>query len=453
VPVSNAPLLSLTAPPDGAFVFGSIAVSGHTATDKTGVVSVAARLGDVSFLQTSATDFSAGYDLTGLAPGLYTLTVQATDASQVSTTVQRQIIVTSSPALVYTPLMSLGLSANLLAAEGDQILYRADDQTVRLRDTAHPAVPEVLLQGAATTAYTNDWQLRDGRVYVFGQGNDCTVNFVCVYQWQADGTRRNLSSANPWAGSSYQQHPVAHDGKVVWTNDGGSGGGSYTLYDVATDSYTQITQPVGVNFVGNWNYDFTVLGGVVNFYLWGQTGGSGTTSSFDVFRWASDTGAATRVSSPGLRSVYTQSDAVRVAWSQAPLSNPLGTTSLVTQPLAGGPTSVLSSSMGSFVLRDSVLAWVEFNGSGRALKASVQTPGSAVAGATRSLSILGSAQLYDTAGGRVLYGELGHTLNWNAGLGRATLIIDTAPGQWKLSGDLFYFTEGNAQTLYKLRLN
>ncbi|MEY4750725.1 MAG: hypothetical protein RIQ60_2939 [Pseudomonadota bacterium] len=458
VPVSNAPVVDLTAPVDGGFVYGHVDVSGHTASDKAGSVSVRVKLGDVTLLQGTAADFSTRYDLTGVAAGRYTLTVQATDSGQVTTTVQRPLIVTSSPALVYTPLLALGGAATLLDAKGDFILYRADDQSVRLRNTADLTAPEVTLQGSANTAYASDWRIDAGRVVAYGQGNDCTVNFVCVYLWQADGTRSNLTSANPWAGTRFQQHPVMHDGKLIWVNDGGTSGGSYTLYDLASGSYTQIAQPAGVNYVGNWNYDFSLLGGAVNFWFWGQTGGSGTSSSFDVYRWNSASGTSTRQSNPGQRSVYTQVDGVRAAWSQSPVASTAATTSLVTQALAGdgsanGAQSVLSSSMGSFVLRDGVLAWLEFNGVNRALKVSVQAPGSQAADATAALSILNSAQLYDTAAGRVIYGELGRTLNWSAATRQASLLIDAAPGQWKLSGDTFYFTQGNTQALYKLTLN
>lgn len=442
VPVANTPTLIVSAPVDGGFAYGSLNLSGSYATDKSGLVTITASLGDVQFLSTTEQTFSGSYDLTSVAPGAYVLTVKATDSTDSVTTLQRTVTVTSSGALTYSPLMSLGAAGQLMAAEGDRILYTAEDQSLRLRDTA--TGNEVTLQGGAI-AHANDWQISGGRVYVFGQGNDCELNYVCVYQWDAAGTRKNLTTGNPWAGASPQQHPVARSGYVIWCNGGGSGG-SYTVYDVAADAYSQVSMPVGMNYVGNTNYDLTVVGGVLNFIYWGQTGGDGAQSTFDVFRWTSDTTTSTRLSTTGLRSIYPRTDGVRVAWSQAPVGSSNGASSLQVQSLVDGATITASTTMNNFVLRDGVVAWVESTASSRRLKASTVNT-------TTTLSILNSSTLYDTGGGFVVFGELGKTYSWNAAQGKSTLRLEASPERVLLSGSAMYFVMGNTQTLYKLELN
>ena len=324
VPVSNAPTIVLNAPSDGAFAYGTLNVSGSTATDKTGTVTVVVSLRDVPFLTTTAQSFSGSYDLTGLAAGAYILKVTATDSAGSVATVQRTVVNASSRALAYAPIMSPD-NGQLLAAEGTQLLYTAADQSVRLRDSV--AGTEVTLQGGAI-AYANHWQVSGGRVYVQGQGNDCTRNFVCVYQWDATGVRTNLTAANPWAGSSYQTHPVAKSGVVLWCNDGAN---SYTVFNVAAGTYARVVPAAGVSYVGNTNFDLAVVGGVLSVFYWGQTDGTGTNSTFDVYRWAADTAASTRLSTPGLRSTYVATDGVRAAWSQSPLGSSANTSSLISR--------------------------------------------------------------------------------------------------------------------------
>jgi hypothetical protein len=58
-------------------VAGTLAVSGIVESDSAGTLPVTVRLGDVEFLRSTGSPFEGGYDLTGLAPGAYTLTVHA----------------------------------------------------------------------------------------------------------------------------------------------------------------------------------------------------------------------------------------------------------------------------------------------------------------------------------------------------------------------------------------
>jgi hypothetical protein len=330
----------------------------------------------------------------------------------------------------------------VLAAEGARVLLRKSDGSVVSREIGGA---QVGLQGSASIQHATDWQISQGRVYAEAKDTDCTPTFNCIYSWDAAGVRTNLSTASPFTGgSSYQANPVARDGFVIWTNWNGPNVGSYTLHSTGTGIFTRVSQPAGVNYPGNTDYDFALVNSVVRFWFWGQTGGEGTTSTFDIFEWRSDTQATTRITQAGLRSVYVQTDGQRAAWQQSPLGGSSdGTFSLRSTSLSGGAATALSASATQFQLKDGVLAWVETVGTGRALKAST-------AGATRTLSALSTASLYAVGGGAVVYAEQGKAYVWNSATNQARLLVDTAPANVRIAGGHVLFTVGSA--LYRVAL-
>ncbi|MEN9416415.1 MAG: hypothetical protein RI988_35 [Pseudomonadota bacterium] len=457
VPVNNPPLLNVTAPADGGFVFGTLSVSGTSSTDKTGAVTVTARLGDVQFLQTTSPSFAANYDVSGLAPGSYLLTVRATDATNLSTQVQRTVIVTSMASLAHPPVFALPTGGQLLAAEGTRILYSLGTAGYRVRDLATGG--EATLAGAADIQYVTGWQLAGGRVVAYGKGADC-INY-CIYLWGANGQVTNLSNPNPYSaaaniggGRAADQHPVARGDWVVWVNDKAAdtgvitnATGRYTLFNLQTGTYTRVGVPSGASYVGNWSYDFAVVDGVVHFYYWAQTGGEGMTSTFDVFKWRSDTGTSTRLTTAAGRSIYTQTDGVRAAWQQTPTGGTSDNTfTLVTQPLSGGATTAVSSTATSFLLRGGVLAWAESAAGGaRAIKASTAT-------STFTLSNLSSSTLLANGDSRVAFVEQGRVYTFDAATGRSTLRVETTPtGTAFITGGALVFMVQSA--VYRVVLN
>ena len=448
VPVSNAPTVTVLSPADGSFAFGSLGVVGTASTDKTGGLTLTAKLGDVTFLNTTQTSFGTSFDLAGVAAGSYTLTVTATDATGLATSVTRQILVTSSAALAYSSRFTLPAGAQLMAADGTQVLYSTADGA-RVRDLLSGS--EITLANAGSISSATDWQLSGGRAYVQGKGSDCII--TCIYQWDATGAVLNLSNANPYSatgsvsgGRSYDLHPVARNGYVLWVNWAGTNPGGYTLYDVAANSYRQILAPAGFNYIGNISYDFALVGGVVHFYGWGQTGGDGTASTFDLFKWKSDTGTSVRLTSDSRRNIYPQTDGVRVAWQASPIGgNADGSVTLLTQPLAGGSSSSVSATATSqFLLRDGVLAWVEGSNNTKAVKA-------ATVSQTTTLAAISTAVLQATGGGQVIYSQGGKLYNWNSVTGTSTLRLETAPGTVLVAGGALIFNMGSS--VYRVTLN
>ena len=329
--ISNPPGISLSAPADGAFLFGNLDLAGSARSDKPGTLSVVATLGDYPLLQTSGphpgVPFSTRFNLAGLNPGTYTLRVRATDAAGGITAVQRTLVVASSSELAHAPLFKMGAQGQALATDGQRLLYSTPEGGIRLRDLV--SATEVALSGAAGITSPTDWQIEAGRVYVQGKGPDCVI--TCIYEWQSDGSMFNLSNANPYSGSgsvgggrTYDLHPVARWPYVAWINWVGPNPGTYTVFDASTRSYSAITQPAGVNYLGNWYYDLAQVGNTRHFVYWAQTGGEGSNSVFDVFRWNTDTRTSTRVTSGGARNVYTQTDGQRLAWMRGAVGSSTG---------------------------------------------------------------------------------------------------------------------------------
>ena len=420
--VANPPRLTLASPGEGSFAHGTLRTRGTASSVTPGPITVTARLGDLKFLDAPGGDFSGSYDLTGVTPGPYLLTVRATDSAGVYAEVQRRVIIASSASLSHVPVFQLPPEAVLLDAEGDRLLYTTPDRSVRLRNLASGA--EATLAGSSALSSQANWQLENGRSYVSAQGSDCAR--ACIYEWGTDGQRRNLSALDPSysssSGASYALYPVVRGDKLIWVNWlGPSPTGNYTLFDRLTGQYTRISAPAGASYVGNTNYDFTTAGGPVRFFYWAQTGGEGMSSIFELYRWNSDTGVSTQLTQGGIRNVYPATDGERVAWEQSPIGgSPDNLFTLMTAPLVSGSGAAIATRVGQWSLRDGVLAWSEGLGAVRVVRAST-------GGVISQVSSQPSPILHGNSNGRVVYSAQDKTYSWNSTTRSSSLRADTGP--------------------------
>lgn len=465
IAVSNPPRLNLTSPLDGDFINGSsnLSISGTASSDKAGGVAVTAFLGSlpITITQPSSTTFAGTFSLAGLPAGPYTLTVNSRDSSGVTTTAQAAITVTSSSSTTYVPNFSVGANGQLIAIDNSNpalVLYKANDGTYRVRNTTSGT--ETTLQGANNIPYLYNWAIDGGYVFVEGGwlgltsagSTDCPSD--CIYQWTPSGVKSNISNVSPNRGT-YEQYPRAHGGYVIWIDWNGPNSGTYTMYNVATGTYSTINQPSGANYMGNNSYDFAVVNGVVNFYYYAQTGGSGTTSTFDVYQWSSSTNLSTLLTTGGTRSIYPQTDGILAAWSQAPTTSTIGgLANLVSRPVSGGANTTLSTGMSNFKVGGGLVAWVEGTSSTNAQGIQTTTITALKAlnasGTTSTITNAPTAVLYGAGNGAVVYGALNKTYTWSATNGPSyNLLIDTTPGQVLISGSTMYFTQGTRQAVYK----
>ncbi len=441
VPVANLPVLELAAPVDGSFVSGSLRIEGRAQTDRGGGLTVVAYLGDVEIFRTTSVDPFAGvYDLTGLAPGSYRLRVNAIDATGLGGSVERTVVVSGPTSPTHVPVMLLPDGGQLLATEATLLLYAAAPGDVRLRDLL--SATEVQLSGPALLTAATQWQISGGRVYAQSTGADCTGGPSCIYEWQVDGRSRNLSAGNPFAGTSAQQQPVARDGHVLWTNWLGAGSvGSHTLFEVATGQYRQIVPPAGVGYVGNIAYGFGLSGGVVVATLWGQTGGSGESTTFDVYRWRADTGLSVRLTGGGQREVYADANDERSAWQQTLPGG--GLFALRSALHAGTSVETLTSRARRFVLGDGFIAWTDASGTTEAVKA--LRSGSATAD-----TVAANGSVFSASGRRLVWGGSAGLYVWSADTGVSTLQLHVGPSQLVFGQGSMVFLIG--RSVYRVAL-
>ena len=424
VPIDNAPVLNLTAPANGVFVHGLLRVQGTVSSDKPGAVTVTAQLNDITFLTTTASAYLGSYDLSGFTAGPYTLTVRATDSTGKVTQNQRTVLVTSTAALAYTPLFSLPAGGQLLGAETDIVLYQAGaggPMVLRRLSTG----TEATLEQSAAIQYVRGWKLDGGRVVAFGSGQDCAPSY-CVYLWNSAGTITNLTPRAPGASVIYHQHPVLRGDWLVWSYGIGVST-SHQAYQLSTGRLFQVASDASLNYAGNWNYDFRVDQDAMEFWFWGNSGGEGVQSRFDVYRWRSDTGLTTRITQDGFRNVYTRVSADRVAWERSPVGGNadgsfevMATTGADSTPRSVSPRAV------RLLLADGIVAWEELAGttstSGRSVRAQAN-------GMTTTLSTLTGAHLLAVSPGQVIYAEDGKVYRWNSAQRVSTVRMEASPSQ------------------------
>ncbi|MGM9482648.1 Ig-like domain-containing protein [Roseateles sp. NT4] len=438
----NVPVLTLTEPLDGSFVYDTLKISGQATSDKPGAVKVDVKLGDLPIIQATGPTFSSNYDVSGLTPGTYKVTVTATDSAGKPTTAERQIVKSSSAALVYSPILSIGAGGRLLAADGDRVLYKTSDRAVHLRDTA--AGTDVALQGVPDDP-TNSakWWFVDGRAYT-----TITVSAACpkgcVYQWDTDAAVKELNAGNPWAMvAGYPYNLVVRSGYVLWAN----GTSSFTLYNVAAGTYRQV-KPDPATSINPSGFDMTMVGGVPNVFYSGNSGDAA--KGFDTYRWSANTGTAVDLSSGGQNDLELASDGVRVAWIQAPLGNASSRQTLVAAPVAGGSITTMSTKLTDLpTLKDGVLAWREASQGGDADTLKVAT---ASATSTLKAGVPGT-YLWANEAGYVFYETAGKLYYWSAQQGTSTLLADTSAYGAVSSGKTFYFLSGPSNLLFKVKAN
>jgi PKD repeat protein len=443
--VANRPALVLTNPVDHMLVHGgTLRVSGTSSTDRPGQpLSITAKLGDLTILQTQGPDFDTTYDLTGVPSGTHDVQVTVSDGVR-SEMVTRKLYVASSAALAYPGIKNVIRGASLQAAEGAHLVYsKRNGEGSRLLNAE--TASDVLLAGSDRMDF-NPWQINAGQVYASGTNTagDCATS-SCVYRWAADGTRTNLSAASSVATGKAQQGVVVHDGYALWANEGNT----FTLYNLTT----------GIFSSGAWDlaggavraYDFAVTGGVVSIFYARDYYPIG--SAGEILRWDSDTKLSTLVSTSGPKSYEPQTDGARVAWLVADGS----TTSLAVQPVGGGAASKLPVPQNARVLlRDGVLAWGVAGSGGIA-----STPGTVQALKGTEVVTLAtgvSVDLVGVGGGRAVYrANDGKIYSWNPATGLSTLVLDFWPAAALVQGNTMYFLLGTATSddarLYRLTLN
>jgi hypothetical protein len=445
----DPPSLAVTTPFDGALVNGTLAIAGTFSTDRQAVtVSVTATLGSVTILNATSSPFSASYSLAGVTPGTYTLTVIATDSTGLTTTVTDAVTVTSSPSLVYKPVLTLGANGSILAVSSCNILYQDSSGKFHVFT---PSSDTVISLG--TLSIPEIWAITDaGYVFAEAFGTDRPSASVSIYMWAPGKTTPTNLSIAAGSKSQFDQLLPVHFPWVLWASQGPStlAWSQFTLYNVTTGQNITVPEPAGTAFVGNDDCDFAIINGKLRLFFW-----AGQNTTTNIYSWSQATGATTQLTSDGL-SLFPQTDGTTVAWQtdQGPLPpNPPFT--LSTENIASGDTGTLSADMQSFQLNAGVFGWIEqtfvTSSTGNPV-VTAQTIKASNGTAITTLANLLSSVFFGSSGGYVAYEQSAQLYDWSPA-GGSVVLFNAAPGQARLAGSTIYFTNGASQAVYAVTMH
>jgi hypothetical protein len=439
VTIANAPGLTVASPQSGAFVFGSLTITGATTTDTGQPVTTTASLGGTQFMSTTAANFSGSVSLAGRSPGAALLLARATDANSKSTQVAYNIVVASSASLAHTPLFSAQETDTILAAEGDLVLLQTSSLARFVRNVTAGANVNL----ATVNGVTGRLWLTADSVYGAGTGIDagCKSGDTCIYRWSTTtGLATNVSASDPNVPSAVvnvRSPPVVRGRYVVWRNQLANGAAiTYTLYDSQTNSYTSI--PTVTDFTASARFDLAVVGGAPTLVYGATRSGSGVTA--EIVKWSSGSGTSVLVpdagsflTTAGVNPSQLQTDGTSVAYLGGSTAF-----SLFLLPISGGAATTLDTPVGAFLLREGTATW-------RRTSAPTTTKAWSSAQGVVTLDSTTSPDPQQSAGsGVVAYHGL--TLpglrTWNGATGATVLKADGGPFIPFITGNRLYFKSG-----------
>lgn len=202
------PLITLSSPVGGAFVYNSFTLSGKREPANS-AVNIEVRLGDqVVYTQANVGEtFSTPVSVAGLAARRYTITVTAKDALDGTTILTREVVVVPEARLALSPLTSLPVpSANLLAADASNFWYANPDNfsagsTLRRVNLNTLAVTDLAgSSGGSITAL----KATQGHVLgsTYGKPGCLGTYDNCILDWNGQDVRSELSRASGRAAQS-----------------------------------------------------------------------------------------------------------------------------------------------------------------------------------------------------------------------------------------------------------
>ena len=365
VPVG--PVLTVNGLQDSDVVFGTLQLSGEVVGAPTADVEVTVSLNALPIGVSRGPVFDVSYDLAGVPPNRYVVTVRAVQAGGLATELKYRIAI--APSARWVQPSSLLITGQLLAARGTQALVSEavpySSQRLLLRDLVSGASTLLLDTGTDWSKFTG-WTLGGGRVYATGNAGDC-VGRTCLYQWDADGRRSNLTRDNPYSGGNSNflddGFPVVQGDHVLFLSSDSGALASWrrlVLFNAADRSYVKVADSAEVLLGYGQSGDLSVREGVARVVYGGYTFAPAPTR-WALHEWRSDTQATALLAEGDGSILNVRTDGSRVFWLQtSPSTN--SRNDLIAMPLGGGPVSVLAPLINASafaVQEDGSLTWGE----------------------------------------------------------------------------------------------
>jgi hypothetical protein len=340
------------------------------------------------------------------------------------------VTVTSSAALAFAPVVTIGQRGSLLAVSGSAVVYQTEDGIAHL----HVDTTDTVLDTSAVMQFY-DWMLSNTDAVAIGA--DATG--LHLYHWTPDGVRHDLGLL----GSDDTQVRIR---SVVAPWVLAEDGPAFAFFNLAdgTSVVPSLNNPDPLLPAPNTNGQLLIPspqfylapGGLALYYL--------SLPPTGIYRWDQSTNQSQQVSITDVEAITVQTDGSRAAWLTPP-TNPSQQFGLAALDINSNTLQTVSTGILQFQLADGLLVWTEYllNTDTIAIKVSD--------GTTVSTAVAGIQLLYGTGGGHVLYG-VGQLYAWSAAHG-SQLLMDIQPGQARIAQSTAYFTNGVQQTLYAVPLN
>lgn len=428
------PIIALDWPRDGAVVHGVLPITGQVRGEPPAGVQVSVLLGGTEVLASVGPDIAGSFDLAGVVPNRYLLTVKATDGSGLVTQEQHRIAVAPSANWVFAPSLSI-YPGQLLAARGALVLHDTEGLQLRMADLLGGAPVALELDGP-WHPQLGHWQMGDGLVYASGNTGDCSGR--CLYRWDRNGRRSNLTAANPFSvdkitpGASAADESVAARGSVVLVRSrAGSGRDRLVLHDSATGGFALVADTADQG-LADLQADLTLEGGVARVVFGGAVAGA-PPARYALREWRSDTGASRLLAEAGGAVGNLRTDGSRVFFVHWPAADRAAGTGrlLALSPDTGSTQTLVSPFAGSaFELQeDGSLSWGESLLAGSV----VHTLPPPDAGGQRTVFAAGHGWIfYIQASNNMLYA-------WNAATGTTEPVFDAHARRGYVTGEHLVF--------------
>ena len=434
--VNAQPQLTIANPLDGQIVGSSLAISGTVIDDEANPLLVI-KLRDLEIYRGTTQSFATTYDMSSLPLGSYTLTLSVTPKT--GSTITKTIQVNYQGSILAEYLYSLGADGYMQDVSQNNVLF-ANANNVFLYDTV--TTQQKLVTEKTKIDYLQIKQVIGNRVLL--SGKDIILEQYQVYLWD-NGTLKNISEISGENSLGYyaQEAPLMIGSWIVWSATSLQ---RYHLYNVDTQESHIIAKPSYSPYLGNNSYSLVVLADTVRFYTWTQTGGSGTTSLFDILQYDTKTKAMTRLTNNGLQNYYPQASKTRIAWQQTPQGNTAPYSLVLASVDNPLNQQILSTVMKRFWLaNDDLLVWEDAIGSQTAINANNGVSQYSLPASNISVVAVGD--------GKVVYNKNNTTWVWQPSKEPSQLFafVIQQPKFDKATG-MLYFTTGNENNLYRIKL-
>jgi hypothetical protein len=351
------PQITITAPQQGAVFYGKLPIRGQV--QAASAVAVRVLLGGTPILSSDGPEFAGEYDLGGITPNRYKVTIEARDAAGNVTLEERTIAVAPSPDWVRAPAVAIPYpGAHMEAVRGDlALLFISSPETAVLRDIDSGHEATLAIEGDRGFMQFSSWTLGSDHVYALGKAGDCD-RLTCLYRWDRSGRRSNLSAAQPGASPGQTMGalpPRAVGQHALWIESASNGRQLLLLQDAAGGDFVQVADTAALGLRDSLAYDVGVDAGVVSVVFAGAVHGA-SPSSYRVYEWRSDSGRTRLIAERSGVAGVLRSDGGRAIW----IENPLAGGKLLALPLGGGPVQTLVPSFAAQtfeVQEDGSLSW------------------------------------------------------------------------------------------------